>query len=340
MKSLLSATFIAIAICLVCVSFVFEKTAYLSFMPSVAIFGVLLSDFTAATFNASKLALAWVLARGKAVTRSTAFFTKIIFICLSLLSSVIVFSYYTDAPNLAKVHRERVYEVEQTFAKRIDAQQQRIHTAKEDVVRRYDNERQRVQTFYLSKLKQLEARRIAEKERKYKGSEEFRGPAYDEIMRQIGINKEEQQAQLVTLRTQESEEMEALRLASETKIETLQQQRDSAMTNISLEDIANDRAAQNPHLVSTAHMMNEILDAHISPLHIALLLSVLATLAIEFGPLVMVGFVANEEDYQPPTRPNSASAPKDEDRTPVIETTPESAPENSDGKVLRLHERD
>ncbi len=341
MKKILAHTMLlTVAIMLAMISYQIERLAYEAILPNMLLLGVSMAVFMALAFNASKLALAWVLARGRTMARSSAFVTKTLYVALSLLASVVVFSYHADAPNLLKVYKERRYEVSMTHGKRVEDYISRRKQEEQALIDGQARERRRIESKHEAKLAELKREREAEEKRTYRDSTEFRGPHYEDVMNRINSTEQEYHARVDQLNQADQQALDVHRHDTERGIQAKQEKRDHDLAGITLASVANNEAVQNRYLLAPVHLSNEILGTNLTPMHIALLLSLLATLAVEIGPLVLIVFIAKDDDDPQGPAPQASLDPEGRAGNTAHTAAVADESREDDPKILQLHSQE
>lgn len=299
----------AIAIFLLAISYTFEQIAYAHILPRMSVMGVELSIVMALAFNATKIALAWIIGAGDRLSQFSATLGKLIYISLSLLASYMVFAYNADAPLLDKVVRQHQAETRQYYQQRIQALTKNLDSEIESVQVRYQKQRKQANDQYLPLLKDLEEQRQQEMHIT-DANGNFIGKRYKEIMRQIELNKNALKRRIDELNAKESDEVAALRKEWRKGQAALMEEQNQAVQNITRDSLHDDDAAQNRYLTAAPRLTNKIFHTDLGATHLAMALSLLATLAAEFGPLLIVGYAARTARINRPQPEQDAPEPK------------------------------
>ncbi len=287
----LPLTFVVVLL-LLSISFAFERIAYEAVLPRLQLYGVSLGVLMAFAFNATKIGLAWYTGSESKTLRFTSVLARFIYIFLSLLASYLVFANFADSPELNRLLRAERARVTASFDAKIHAGRGELDKDIALVQQRYDKLIHNIQDSAQKRLDKLERDRKAEMHITDEHGN-FIGRRYKEIMRQIKQTEQQRDTRIADLNRKEKQEIEALRDDWRKRESAIIANRDQAIAQINRDNLRDSEAAQSSWLTAGPHIANRIFGTHFDHTHFALLLSILAALAVEIGPLVLIVPVAS-----------------------------------------------
>jgi len=278
---------------LLVISFTFEKIAYQAVLPNLQFYGISLGIVMALAFNSAKFTLAWRIGNFRSASYFSTIFALLLYGSLSFIASFLVYAAYADSPNLDRLLRSERAKVAASYDDRLQSVRDATEKDITTIQARYRELRNKTQQNAQQHLDELEKARQAEM-KITDANGNFIGRRYKEIMRLIKLTKENRDARIDELNQKEEEEIKALRATWQEREKRILTERDKAVSKITRESLRDSEAAQSRWLTAGPHLLNRMFGWEIDHSHLALLLSILTALIVEFGPLVLITPVARD----------------------------------------------
>ena len=284
------------AILCLLLSAVFELKAYDSIDGDLMIFTIPLAWAMAFTFNYCKIALLWVMGRSQQTgNKLLANTSKLLTVILSLVASMVVITSGSDQTNMDSVLSDVRLQTQRQFAEREQIMLDRHIKAENELLLRYSKVRNEIQSHIASKIERYEDLLLEEMENKNKQTGNFIGKRYNEFKRQLNEVKNDLTNQLVQIRGEETSELQTLRSSQSQELSNLYRNRDHSLASISRENFNGKEEVQNQIFIPILRLINASFNTALTPVDLALLISILITLVVELTPMALVLYLAKSE---------------------------------------------
>jgi hypothetical protein len=284
--------FVGALFCLV-ISFQYEAQAYAGITEGMLVLGTPMAVLMAITFNYCKVALIWVIARGSGMGSFIGTATKFLAILLSLLASMIVITQSSDQTNMAQALAEARQSVQREFRHREEHMEALFNREMTASVARFEHKRQGIRDEHQARISDYEAKRNAEMDNTFGPNRDFKGPRYREYVRLLDDEAVALKRKLADLNDAEGARQEQLFHEKSAQMDILSREREQRLSAINRDSFDGVTEAQNPVLLPLLRLVNALFGSEFTPAHLALLLSVLITLIVEFTPIALVLYAAS-----------------------------------------------
>lgn len=253
--------------------------------------GITITVFFAATFNAAKLGVTWILSYLKVTdsSRLLAIILRIILVCNSLLMTVFIVTGQFSAPNAEKVHRKELAQIEDRFHERQQAVESGHHSALSQLKLNYDLEVTKVKELYFPDLHR--ASDGMEKEMGNVQGGVWDGSRYKEWKSKHAQTKALMDVSLLKAMDRYQQAVAEQNHKFDQKLEKISGDKLKAFEEETIEKHLNRYESQNKHVVALIDLINMVTGASIGAHHIVFLVSILITAIIEFVPLLLGGYL-------------------------------------------------
>ena len=278
---------------LLVISFTFEKIAYQAVLPNLQFYGISLGIVMALAFNSAKFTLAWRIGNFRSASYFSTIFALLLYGSLSFIASFLVYAAYADSPNLDRLLRSEQAKVASFYDTRLAS----MGKQRDDEIAMIEKDfASRLKSFLDQKnedLKDLYTERRRERGIRYPNGD-YHGPNYAKIEDEIAKIETEIDQYKAKISGEKKQAIEAIHAKWHKEEQRILAERDKAVSAITRESLRDSEAAQSRWLVAGPHLLNKMFGWQIDHSHLALLLSILTALIVEFGPLVLITPVARD----------------------------------------------
>lgn len=293
MNNIIQLLTLCVAIVGLGLSYYFEEKAYSLLMPNHYFFGAALSVLLAFVFNAFKFTLIWMTNIHKdSLRRFQSLTIRNLIFLNSMLCSLLVFGLSFYEPNMDSLIFERKAEINRAFDAKKFYEITVFESEKQNLDAHFNALQKKVSEDFLPRIQRYEALRQVEMSNVKNGT--FIGDRYKEFDRFLSTEKDNLNNALSKLIEQQRMEHQKLRQAHDKRLQQIEKELTAQLNNVTRENLHGQEDAQIPAVVALLNLLNPLLNTTLQAMHISLIMSLLATIMIEFSPIMLIGYVASD----------------------------------------------
>lgn len=258
-------------------------------MDYVVLNGITITVIFAATFNAAKLGITWILSFLKLTNANLvpAVLLRVVLVVNSLLMTVFIVTGQFTAPHLQEVYNKERTQVESQFYNRETRISENHNSNLEQCKERYTLQVSEIKKQYQPDIALAKTGMNEEMHNVQNGV--WKGPYYKEWKLKFDSASQQMNASLSQARLQYQQAIDTENKRYEKKQEELSEANIVALANVKPENYLDRYESQNHYVTALISLINKVTGATIGPQHIILLVAMLLTTIIEFIPLLLGG---------------------------------------------------
>ncbi len=279
------------ALMLLMLSYFFEKRAYTEMMGDMRFelwhISIQIPVLIALAFNVSKGVLAWLAGGTQLWLRR---FLRTMLYTISFLSTAILVSSTINDPNLDKVIIANTHEIKAQYKQDLAILNDDARRQRETVEARYSKIAFQDSGELRDRLARYESERIKQMGIVINGV--WNGPRYAENKSLVEQAQVTLDKTLTKIRLQQSNELLRIDEIFNTARKELVNKRNYSLKENTRENLRGKDVAQNQALAGGLQLLKQLSGLDWKPIHLGLLVAILASAIIEFCPIALVGFVS------------------------------------------------